>query len=262
MSNGHVPSSDVRQSLTRVFQSLRLDSSTSVSFPAVIPPETVAPTQALSLEERQQLVTSLRALLYSQCFARSLNEAKLAEPFPETIIAPDFQSRLSAANHGCDTWLSGWQVQEVGAGGVVVITKGRQRRLAQAGDYAMTFAEDVPPCIGCAVTLRVRKESLALQAGTYCALGEELPQPEDEMNVVRIYFNASHEAAISIVKHTTTYLNQWRVPFTLKIMLRPQDRDRSDATVLYLLKDHYRHFVNLLEKFPASLLYLNRKSPC
>lgn len=259
MSNGHVPSSDVRQSLIRVFQSLRINSSTSVSFPVVIPAETLPSTQALNLEERQQLIVSLRALLYSQCFARTLYEAKLPAQVSETIMAPDFPSRLSAANHGCDRWLSGWRVEEVRAGGVVIITKGKQRRLARAGDYVMTFAEEVPPCIGCAVTLRVRKESLALQDGTYCAIGEELPQPEDEMNVVRIYFNASHEAAISIVEHTTAYLNEWRVPFTLKIMLRPQDQDRSDATVLYLLKNHYRHFVNLLEKFPASFFSLLKR---
>lgn len=256
MSNGHVPSSsDALQSLTRIFQSLRINSSTSISFPAPFPAEASPTTQALSIEERQQLILSLRALLYSQCFARTFNESKRSEQVSETSVAPDFVSRLSAANHGCDTWLSGWRVQEVCAGGVV-ITKGTQRRFAKTGDYVMTFAEEVPPCVGCAVTLRVRKESLALQDGTYCALGAELPLPEDEMNVVRLYFNASHEAAISIVKHTTVYLNEWNVPFTLKIMLRPEDQDRSDATVLYLLKNHYRHFVHLLEKFPASLFSL------
>jgi hypothetical protein len=258
MSNEHVLPFDVRQSLTRVFQSLRIDSSTSVSFPAAVPTETVSPPRAPSPEERRQLVLYLRALLYSQCFARTLNESKPEQQVSESIIATDFTARLSAANHGRDTWLSGWRVQEIGAGGVV-ITKGTQRRLARAGDYALTFAEDLPPCIGCAVTLRVRKESLALQDGTYCALGQELPQPEDEMNVVRIYFNTSHEAAISIVKHTTIYLNEWGVPFTLKIMLRPQDQDRNDATVLYLLKHHYRHFVNLLEEFPASLFSLLKR---
>jgi serine/threonine protein kinase len=255
MSNGHVPPADALQSLTRIFQSLRINSSTSVSFPAVIQTETSPPTQALTIEERQQLVLSLRALLYSRCFARTFNESKLSEQVSETNVAPDFVRRLSAANHGCDAWLSGWRVQEVYAGGLVV-TKGTRRRFAKTGDYAMTFAEEVPPCVGCAVTLRVRKESLALQDGTYCALGTELPLPEDEINVVRLYFNAPHEAAISIVKHTTVYLNEWDVSFTLKIMLRPQDQDRSDATVLYLLKNHYQHFVKLLEKFPASLFSL------
>jgi hypothetical protein len=211
------------------------------------------PARALTVEERQRLVRALRDTLYSQCFSRPLNGLNLTEQIPETISAPDLLSRLSAANRGRDVWLPGWRVQEIDAGGLVVVTKGGQRRIVKPGDYVMTFAEEVPPCVGCAVTLRVRKESRVLQEGTYCALGEELPQPEDEINVVRIYFNAPQEAAVQIVELVTTYLNRWRVPFTLKVMLRAQDQDRSDATVLYLPKRRYQHFVNLLEKFPATL---------
>jgi hypothetical protein len=251
VSQGHVPPSDVQQPLTRVFQSVCILSSTSFSFPAAVPTELAPPAQVLNPEARQRLVRALRDTLYSQCFSRALNGSNLADQIPETIAAPDLLSRLSAANRGRDAWLPGWRVQEIDAGGLVVVTKGGQRRIAKPGDYVMTFAEEVPPCIGCAVTLRVRKESKVLQEGTYCALGEELPRPEDGIDVVRIYFNASQEAAILIVELVTTYLNEWRVPFTLKIMLRPQDQDRSDAIVLYLPKNRYQHFVNLLEKFPA-----------
>jgi hypothetical protein len=256
VSDGHVPPSDVQQSLTRVFQSVRILSSTSFSFPAAVPTESTPTAQALSLEERQRLVRALRDTLYSHCFARALNGSNLAEQITETITAPDLLSRLSAANRGRDVWLPGWRVQEIDAGGLVVVTRGGQRRVAKPGDYVMTFAEEVPPCVGCAVTLRVRKESRVLQEGTYCALGEELPQPEDVTNVVRIYFNASQEAAIPIVELVTTYLNEWRVPFTLKIMLSAQDQDRSDAIVLYLPKTRYPHFVNLFGKFPAPFFSL------
>jgi hypothetical protein len=253
---GHAAPSDVQQSLTRVFQSVCILSSTSFSFPAAVPTTSATTAQALSLEERQRLARALRDTLYSQCFARALNGSNIAEQTPLTIAATDFLSRLSAANRGRDAWLPGWRVQEIDAGGIVIVTKGGQRRIAKPGDYVMTFAEEVPPCVGCAVTLRVRKESRVLQEGTYCALGLELPQAEDEINVVRIYFNASQEAAILIVELVTTYLNEWRVPFTLKIMLGAQDRDRSDAIVLYLPKSRYQHFVNLFEKFPASLFSL------
>jgi hypothetical protein len=258
LSLKHFSPPDIRKSLTRVFQSVCILSSNSFSFPEAPPPESGPTPQALSLEERQRLVRALRDALYSQCFARALSGSNPAKQIPETIAAPDLSSRLSAANRGRDAWLPGWRVQEIDTDGLVVVTKGGQRRVTKAGDYVMTFAEEVPPCIGCAVTLRVRKESRVLQEGTYCALGEELPQAEDVINVVRIYFNASQEAAILIVELVTTYLNEWRVPFTLKVMLQQQDQGRSDAIVLYLPKSRYRHFFNLLEKFPVRFFSLLR----
>lgn len=256
VSDSHVWPSDVQQSLTRIFQSVGILSSTSFSLPSAVPTTSIQPAPPLSLEERQRLVSALRDTLYSRCFARALNGSNLTEQRPWTITAPDLLSRLSAANRGRDAWLQGWRVQEIDAGGLVVVTKGGQRRVVKPGDYVMTFAEDVPPSIGCAVTLRVRKESRVLQEGTYCALGEELPQPEDVINVVRIYFNASPEAAVQVVELVTTYLNEWRVPFTLKIMLRAQDQDRSDATVLYLPKRRHQDLAHLLEKFPAPFFSL------
>ncbi|HKG58817.1 MAG TPA: T3SS effector HopA1 family protein [Pyrinomonadaceae bacterium] len=222
---------EVQQGLMRVFQSVCITS-----------PLTVSP------QERQQLTHALRNMIYERCFARNLSATRATEMH---LSVEDFGTRLSAANHGRDMWLPGWRVLQIRPGGVITVTQHERIRFAKAGDYAMTFAEDVGLCIGCGVTLRLRKESFGLQEATYCALGHESPSPEEESDVLRVYFNAPEEAAISIVELVTKYFNEWSVPFTLKIMLRPQDRDRSDATVLYLPKNYYRHFVQLLSELPV-----------
>ncbi|HEX5705828.1 MAG TPA: T3SS effector HopA1 family protein [Pyrinomonadaceae bacterium] len=263
MSHEHATPPEVRQALDRLFRSVCIHSVESFSYPHAFVPTPPPPPTAVGAEERRRLVRALRDTLYARCYARppvdvrsgsaADDDAGDSRVSDEPVSAEEFARRLSAANRGRDGWLAGWRVESVGAGGVVVVARGASRRVARPGDYALAFAEDVPPCVGCAVTLRVRKESLTVQEGVYCALGEQSPRTHEESDVIRVYFNAPVSASLSLTEAATTHLNEWGVPFTLKVMLRRGERDRRDSAVLYLPRGRHRSLFQLLEKLPAQL---------
>jgi hypothetical protein len=265
MSHEHAMPPELGQALDQIFRLVRIHSAESFSYAHASISVTTTPSPAIGAEETRRLVLALRDTLYARCYARAHGDAHSEttdtaglDATEDSVGAEEFARRLSAANHGREGWLEGWRVESIGAGGVVVAARDAERRVAGPGDYALTFAEDVPPCVGCAVTLRVRKESLALQQGVYCALGAESPRTHEEMDTVRVYFNAPPSASLLLTEAATTYLNEWRVPFTLKVMLRLEDRDRRDAVVLYIPREHHPILFRLMEKLPARMLALLR----
>ncbi|HEV2860607.1 MAG TPA: T3SS effector HopA1 family protein [Pyrinomonadaceae bacterium] len=247
MSHERAQAHGLQQELDQILGLVCIHSADSFSYPQA--PAPTLPPPALDAAERLRLVLMLRDTLYARCYARAPGEGD-GEGAEDSMSAEEFARRLSAANRGREGWLEGWRVESVGAGGAVLIARGSERRVATAGDYALTFAEEVPPCVGCAVTLRLRKESSVLQEGVYYALGAEPPQPHEEGSVVRLYFNAPPTASLLLTEAATTHLNEWSVPFTLKVMLRPEDRDRRDAAVLYLPRQRHDRIFRLLEKLP------------
>jgi hypothetical protein len=266
MSHEHATPTDLRQALEQIFRLVRIHSAESFSYSHASIAVTTTPP-AVGAEETRRLVLTLRDTLYARCYARAPVDARSettdasAEGFDTTedsVGAEEFARRLSTANRGREGWLEGWRVESIGAGGVIVVARSASLRVAGPGDYALTFAEDVPPCVGCAVTVRVRKESLTVQEGVYCALGAESPHAHEETDAVRIYFNAPPSASLLLMEAATTHLNEWRAPFTLKVMLRPEDRDRRDTAVLYLPRDLQRVLFQLMEKLPARMLALLR----
>lgn len=245
---------EIEQALLSIFQAVCIDSPSRFSFPATAPPVSSHTVKPVLPAERARLALAIRDALYSRCFARSIQDSPGSVRPAYPANRSDTVARLlSAANHGSDGWLSGWSVEEICADKSLVVAKGKARRIARPGEYVMTLYEDMPPRIGCAVTLCHRRESLTMQDGLYYAFGNALPDPEDENRTLRIYFHASQEQAAAIFEVITRELNRLAVPFTLKSMLRAEDFDRRDATVLYLPASRYPAFVNLLEKFSGSL---------
>lgn len=267
MSHEHATPTDLGQALDQIFLLVRIHSAESFSYSHASISVTTTPPRAIGTEETRRLVLALRDTLYARCYARAPGDAlreatdgggACLDATEDSIDAEEFARRLSTANRGREGWREGWRVESIGAGGVVVAARETERRVAWPGDYAPTFAEDVPPCVGCAVTLRVRKESLTVQEGVYCALGAESPHAHEETDAVRVYFNAPPSASLLLTEAATTHLNEWRAPFTLKVMLRPEDRDRRDTVVLYLPRDLRRVLFQLMEKLPARMLALLR----
>lgn len=254
MKPAQVEQVNTEQTLLSIFESICIHSPSHFSFPADTPPDSRHKSEPVLPAESARLALDIRDALYSRCFARSF-EAVTDEDQPESqaTVSDTIARQFSAANHGSDGWLAGWSVQEICADRSLVIAKGKTRRITRPGEYVMTFYEDMPPRVGCAVTLCHRKESFTLQEGVYYAFGNALAEPEDETCTLRIYFNASQESAVAIFEVITTDLNKLKVPFTLKSMLRARDRGRSDATLLYIPASRYRALADLLEKFSPSL---------
>jgi hypothetical protein len=196
-------------------------------------------------------VTSLRNAIYLRAFARELT----GDSFPaSSVSAADLARQLSAANQGRDRWASGWRIERIAENGGVVAVSGNLRRSFSSGEYSLTFTERLPPRVGMAATVLFVQESLTMQPGVYYAFGDSVPDVPAEDDGLRAYFHSPEGLLPDLYFHLTGQLNRLEIPFTLKTLLAPHDRDRSDATVLYVPREHRSRVELLLREMPPSLL--------
>jgi hypothetical protein len=154
---------------------------------------------------------------------------------------------LSAANHSRSFWREGWRIELVEPGRVVA-SQGARRRIARAHEYALTFAADLPPRPGMAATLFFPRESLILQRDVYYAFGEAIPDDEAEARELRFYLHTLEDRLPDVFAVVTRELNRLEIPFTLKTMLAPHERQRLDATVLYVSRRNQDAVLNVLPR--------------
>jgi aminoglycoside phosphotransferase (APT) family kinase protein len=212
-------------------------------------PEELA--QILNARWLEEDVDSLRDALYRRAFTRDFSDSSSCD---EYISESDLAQLLSSANRSRNRWESGWRVERVEKTGTIVAERGALRRTASPGNYALTFTEDLPPQPGMAATLYFARESLTLQAGVYYAFGEAIPTQDDDVRPVRIYFSAPEDVLPELYSLLTGQLNRLEIPFTLKTLLARLDRDRSDATVLYISRRLWNEAEVLVKELSSSLL--------
>lgn len=226
--------------LASILEAITIHVDGSFSFPADAPPVRGEP-----------LTAALTDAIYSAGFARGLGDDAL--PDDDTTEA-DLVRRLSAANQSRDRWLPGWRIERVEKDGRIVASQGGRQRIAKPGQYAATFARDLPPRAGMAVTLFFPRQSLTLQSHVYYAFGETPPSAEaDESRPARIYIQAPAGALPELYERITGELNRRALPFTMKTMLAASERTRRDATVLYAERDHCAHVEEVLAMLPPAL---------
>ena len=207
--------------------------------------------QVLSAPWIEGDVNSLRDALYRCAFARDLSDRPSCGG---SISETELTQLLSSANRSRDRWESGWRIERVEQTGSIVAERGGLRRTASPGNYSLTFTEDLPPQPGMAATLYFARESLTLQAGVYYAFGEVIPKQDDEVRPLRIYFSAPEEVLPELYSILTGQLNRSEIPFTLKTLLAQFERDRCDATVLYISRCIWSGVEALIKVLPGSLL--------
>ena len=134
--------------------------------------------------------------------------------------------------------------------GEIVARSGERERTAPPGEYAPTFAEDVPLVTGAPVTLLFPRESLTIQRGCYYAFGG-IPEPDHERRALRVYLHAPQAEIAAIFAVLTGALDRAGTPFTLKTMLSPAEAQRVDATVLYLPRPAWPAVVPALREVAA-----------
>jgi aminoglycoside phosphotransferase (APT) family kinase protein len=196
-------------------------------------------------------VTSLRNAIYLRAFARDL--AGHHSPGPGLSI-PNLTRLLSVANQGRDRWESGWRIEQVAQDGAIVAVSGERRGTFKTGEYALTFAETLLPRAGMAATVWFARESLTLQPGVYYAFGDTVPKATDGQDALRVYFHSPEDLLPDLYFHLTSQLNRLEIPFTLKTLLALADRDRSDATVLYLARPYWLDVEVIIRQLPGAVL--------
>jgi len=230
----------VSDPLTSILEAITIHPDGSFSFPAGAPPVRAEP-----------LVGALTDAIYSAGFARGLGDDALPD---DDITEADLVRRLSTANQSRDRWQTGWRIERVEKDGRIVASQGGRQRSAKPGQYAATFARDLPPRAGMAVTLFFPRQSLTLQSHVYYAFGETPPSAEaDESRPARIYIQAPADALPELYERITGELNRRTLPFTMKTMLAPSERARRDATVLYAERDHFAQVEEVLAMLPPAL---------
>ncbi len=200
-------------------------------------------------------VAALATELYRHEYSRP-NQAGLMQASSndrcESLGVAAYRDALAVANQSRDGWHAGWQIRELRGSGAAEITDGRRTYDAVSTDYAPMFGADLGPHRGQPVLLRWRRGSTTMQAGTYYVFGETIPA-SNHSEIRRIYCNMSPHVTIGMVKQLTGDLNTARVPFTLKTMLEPADRDRADATVLYVRADSFDVVIDCIRALPSWL---------
>jgi aminoglycoside phosphotransferase (APT) family kinase protein len=225
--------------LAAVLRAVRIHSEDSFSFPAGAP-----------AVRAESLTVALTHALYTGAFAFGPGE----EPRDAGSIAEAELTRwLSRANRSRDRWCDGWRIAAIEPSGAIVATCDGRQRTAKPGEYALTFARDLPPQVGMAAMLFFPRESLTLQAHVYYALGETLPDGQDASRPIRFYVRAPVDALPELYERLTGELNRRELPFTLKTMLAPRERDRRDATVLYVPREHCTRVEAILRALPEAL---------
>jgi hypothetical protein len=218
------------------------------------PPGVPAPeglVEALRARWPENDIETLRDALYLRAFARDFAGQ---EPMRAALPADELRRRLSAANRGRDRWEAGWRIERAETSGAITAVRGAMRRACPPGDYAPTFAESLPPRAGMAVTVLFPRESLTLQREVYYAFGDAPAAAEDGAPSLRVYFHAPEDVLPELHSSLTGAFNRLGIPFTLKTMLAPSERDRSDATVLYLPPGRWPQGEAAVKNLPPSVL--------
>jgi HopA1 effector protein family len=190
------------------------------------------------------VVTQLQQQLYEWCYCRRFGTP--GESAVATATDPAFVDALSAANTSRERWDRGWQIQQSLPSGQIVAVKGAMTRLLWPGEFLGHGPPGTPPSAGNQISLFAPKESRIAQPGFYFAFGETLADQQDDVGMVRLYWNVSANGAAALIGGVTRELNRFAVPFRFKCLSLPGLFDRTDAAVLYVAKRHYRLVAALL----------------
>jgi hypothetical protein len=186
--------------------------------------------QAMSAEQaREQLLATLQFQLYHGFYCAGAIVARAAAG-PREGDPEGFLDALSAANCGTGRWQPGWEVRDI-RGSSLTATRDGLTVQAPLEDCRASAASPVP---GGPVALRFPKESDRRSPGFYMAFGDVEFEPAAPGDVVRVYWHVRADGAPRLVRLLTSFLNDARLPFLLKVVDHPDRYLRCDAGVLYL----------------------------
>jgi hypothetical protein len=191
------------------------------------------------------LMNELVLQLYHRCFSnRFLGPSSPEEP-PHTASDPQYVESLARANQGGERWEDEWRVLHSMPNGQVVAKRGNTVRTLVPGEFINMSGSGPVLSPETVVRLYVARESRTVQPGYYFAFGETLPDSNDEVSVVRFYWNVSAGGAPELLRWITGDLNRWQVPFRFKTPTHPGMFARNDSAVLYVPR-RYAYFTREL----------------
>ncbi len=156
---------------------------------------------------------------------------------------------LSNANTGIGTWEPGWEISKIEKNGKLVVKKNGLKIWILPYQFVPLGNNRIE--VGKKGYLRMVKEFRELLSGFYMANGNMTM--EENISIVRIYWNVRSDGAIPLMNNLTTLLNQEKIPFQFKILNNANYFIRADAGVLYMDKKILEKSIYSLSKIFNSI---------
>lgn len=170
----------------------------------------------------------------------------------------NFVELLSNANTGIGTWEPGWEISKIEKNGKLVVKKNGLKIWILPYQFVPLDNNRIE--VGKKGYLLMVKEFRELLSGFYMANGNMTM--EENISIVRIYWNVRSDGAIPLMNNLTTLLNQEKIPFQFKILNNANYFIRADAGVLYMDKKILEKSIYSLSKiFNSIKLFLKADTP-
>ena len=247
--------------LARVFKTITMTSATEFLVnnerSRAEPPYVMQQLQAFR-PEMPKHVLRLQFHLYQTAYCQNgESNAPVAE---SPTMDAAFVSQLAAVSATKDRWEAGWTAEAIDPNGYLTAIRYANRQRFPSGQYR--FSGQQPSQAGQLVEVFFSGHSTSIQPGFVYILGEELSQIEDDTNWLRIYFNIQVDGAVTLVRKVSTLLNQFCIPFKLKLLASPVVFQRVDSAVLFVNRRFYRPVLYLLTRvIPDISSVLDKATP-
>jgi hypothetical protein len=248
--------------LREIFRAVKILSPASFSLAGwVCAPGNSAQQLPPDAQRRASLVEQLSWQLYRQCYCRRFKGVLTKMPF---VHEPDddFVARLSDANASREHLHRGWQIVRRLPAGHFIAQKNGHVRILSAAELVARDGPSATPDEGASVSLIWPRESKVMHKGFYYIYGEAVTDQQDEVELLRLYWNVRAAGVLELVRQLTRSFNRFQLPYRLKCLNSPAAYERADAAVLYFNARYFRLASELLADTHRELKeYLEPNTP-
>ncbi len=212
-------------------------------------------------QRRAPLVEQLSWQLYRHCYCRRFEGVLSKTPF---LHEPDddFVARLSEANASREHLQRGWRIVRRLPAGRFIAQKNGHVRILSAAELVARDGPDATLDEGASVSLIWPRESKVMHKGFYYVYGEAVTDQQDDVGLLRLYWNVRANGVLDLVRQLTRSFNRFQIPYRLKCLNSPAAYERADAAVLYFNARYFRLASELLADVHRELEeYLEPNTP-
>ena len=228
--------------------------------PLELPAEVVTRFQKMPEQMQQKYLSlQLRSFLYGIYYSGSMRQTLALDgeenniPLDlenNTVLGVDleFYNRIHTSNFGQGYFEPDWVIQKEEEDGSLVVQKGSLKLHVERNKHLQPTEKDA--VVGDKVAIKMPKN--CVQNGFYVSVGNsrvnKTINPENNLTLVRIYFNLTPDGAVLVMGSLTQQLNTQNIPFDFKVLYNPQDYQRHDSGVLYFDKNDYEEVNKILQQ--------------
>ena len=198
-----------------------------------------------SQSSESPMVTALASDLYERLYLRPIRRPRT--PRAGELLRGDLIATLSAVNTGQGTWERGWSVRELDPDNRVVVTNDHVAFWASASGLR---AVDGTIRAGASCRVRVANEQRRLMPGFYVAIGDGEEDEQDGViePLLRYYWHLTPASSGPFLASATSLLNQFGIPFHVKVLSDSEAYLRADAGVLYARPTHQSRIAPFIDR--------------